>query len=271
MFKKLNEELEKFIVNEISDELKGRYIQRRQAQVDAALAKLNKARGQVKKSDARQIATLPQGIDKETATDALQYLKSEMRRIDSGSDWRLEEQDNEMCLSVRYWGSWHGDDGSGDYDWQTLDDQYRDKLDGILLKVQKKYGVQIYEPGSEKNWLDFCIPITKKNKDSMFSYEDEKAWKEFLDKVRGIDITGPIQKKRGPWIGKGDYSLHINPVEGGYTCFIRSPRGVYEPLRITEVCSFKDILNKVLDFYQTRVEKQKQRTGREYLGDNTYV
>lgn len=267
--KKLNEELEKYVINEISDKLKASYLAGRQAQLDKAQKAMERAKMQVKKSDARQIANLPQGIDKETATNALQDLKSEMRRIDSGSDWRLEEQDNEMCLSVRYWGSWHGDDGSGDYDWQELDDNYRDKLNSILTKIQKKYGVQIYEPGSEKNWLDFCIPITKMNKNSMFSYEDEKAWKEFLDKIEATDITGPIQKKRGklvaelPWIGNGDYALHINPEEGGYTCFIRSPRGVYEPLRITEVCSFKDILNKVLDFSQKRMEKQKQRESKK--------
>lgn len=269
-FRKLNEELETFIINELSDKTKQAYLAGRQAQLDKAQKAMEKARAQVKKSDARQIATLPQGIDKETATDALQDLKSEMRRIDSGSDWRLEEQDNEMCLSVRYWGSWHGDDGSGDYDWQTLDDQYRDKLDGILTKVQKKYGVQIYEPGSEKNWLDFCIPITKKNKDSMFSYEDEKAWKEFLDKVRGTDITGPIQKKRGKLVAKlrmftgsgystvdavnpdyGDYQLHVKPVENGpYEAYILG--AMNKRLDFNPWGSFQDCLQKAVEYYNKK-------------------
>lgn len=262
-FKKLTEELEKYAVNEISDELKVSYKAGRQAQLIKAQKAMDKANAMIKKSDARQIANLPTGIDKETATNALEDLKYEMRRIDSGSDWRLEEQDGWLCLSVRYWGDWEGDDGSGDYDWQTLSDSYRDKLNSILTKIQKRYGVQIHEPGSEKNWLDFEIKITKKNKDSKFSYEDSKAWEEFLQQIQAKDITGPIQKKKGklvaeiPWIGGGDYALHMNPTEGGFTCFIRSPRGVYEPLRINEIDSFKNTLNKVLDFCQKRMAKLK--------------
>ena len=158
-FRKINEQLEKFVVNEISDKLKASYKAGRQAQLDKAQKALDKANALIKKSDARQVAALPQGIDKETATNALEDLKYEMKRIDSGSDWRLEENDGWMCLSVRYWGDWEGDDGSGDYDWQTLSDSYRDKLNSILTKIQKKYGVQIHEPGSEKNWLDFEIQI----------------------------------------------------------------------------------------------------------------
>ena len=42
--KKLNEELEKYILNELSDKTKQAYIAGRQAQVDAALAELNKAK-----------------------------------------------------------------------------------------------------------------------------------------------------------------------------------------------------------------------------------
>ena len=149
---------------------------------------MEKARNMVAKSDARQLASLPEGTDKETAKDAFEELKYQMKRIDSGSDWRLEEQGNELCLSVRYWGEWHGDDGSGDYDWQELDDDYRDKLNSILKKVQKKYNVQIREPGSEKNWLDFEIALTKLTKDSVLDIDTETELRKLVKEVNGTSL-----------------------------------------------------------------------------------
>lgn len=204
-FKELNEEIRQLLetsLNEISDETKRSYLAKRQAQLDKAKAAMDKARQSVRKSDRRQVAALPQGIDKETATDALQELKRRMKKIDSGSDWRLEEQDNRMILEVRYWGSWSGDDGSGDYDWQVLDDEYRDKLDDILTSVQKEYGVRIHEPGSEKNWLVFEIPITKLSKDSRLDYENEKLWQEFLQKNNGTDVTTTRHKNAGMFVAE---------------------------------------------------------------------
>ena len=266
-FRKLNEELETFIINELSDKTKQAYLAGRQAQLDKAQKAMEKARAQVKKSDARQIATLPQGIDKETATDALQDLKSEMRRIDSGSDWRLEEQDNEMCLSVRYWGSWHGDDGSGDYDWQALDDQYRDKLDGILTKVQKKYGVQIYEPGSEKNWLDFCIPITKMTKKSTMDYENEKAWLEFIKKNDGADVTANRHKGMGWYVATFkmpnskmqivQFRLYIKKQENGYICQYKARTGIGRGgMLVKEPDTFVNCLKAAQDFIDKRMAKK---------------
>ena len=154
--RKFNEELDR-IINEISDTTKRSYLAGRKAQADKAQKALDKARQSVKKSNTRQVNSLPAKTSKENAEKALKALKSEMRKISNGSDWRLETEEDYMSLSVRYWGDWEGDDGSGDYDWQTLDEDYRDELDDILYKIQKQYNVQIHEPGSEKNWLDFNI------------------------------------------------------------------------------------------------------------------
>lgn len=159
MFKKLNEELEKYVINELSDETLSSYYTKVRDKAKQANARLEKAKKIIKKSNVRKISGLPQDADKETAKKVLEDLKYEMKKIDSGSDWRLEENDGYMSLEVRYWGEWEGDDGSGDYDWQTLSPNYRAKLDSILTDIQKKYGVQINEPGSEKNWLDFEIKI----------------------------------------------------------------------------------------------------------------
>ena len=201
---RLNEELKK-IINELSDDTKASYLAGRQAQLDKAKKAMDKANAMVKKSDARQIANLPTGIDEKTATSALEDLKYEMRRIDSGSDWRLEEKDGWLCLSVRYWGDWEGDDGSGDYDWQTLSNDYRDKLNSILTKIQKKYGVQIHEPGSEKNWLDFEIKIIESTYDKII-------------KLGFRDVTGPQNQKKGVimFLGtKSSRGYRLQPLEDG--------------------------------------------------------
>ena len=265
MFKKLNEDLEQML--EISDETKASYLAKRQAQLDAAQKRMEKARQAVQKSDKRQVNALPKGIDKETATNALENLKSEMRRIDSGSDWRLEEQNNEMCLSVRYWGSWHGDDGSGDYDWQQLDDNYRDKLNSILIKVQKKYGVQIYEPGSEKNWLDFCIPITKMTKKSTMDYANEKAWLEFIKKNGGADVTANRHKGMGWYVATFkmpnskmeivQFRLYVKKQEDGYICQYKARTGIGRGgMLVKEPDTFVNCLKAAQDFIDKRMAKK---------------
>ena len=160
--KELNEALEKYIVNEVSDNLKTSYLSGVQAQYDKAKKRLEKAKKLVNKSDNRQISNLPQGVSEDVARDALEDLKAEMRRISSGDNWRLEENDGRLCLSVRYWGSWENPDDAEDeedYDWQVLSDEYQEKLNALLIKIQKKYGVQIHMPGDEKNWLSFEIQI----------------------------------------------------------------------------------------------------------------
>ena len=65
-FKELNEEIRQLLeisLNEISDETKRSYLAKRQAQLDKAKTAMDKARQSVRKSDRRQVAALPQGID----------------------------------------------------------------------------------------------------------------------------------------------------------------------------------------------------------------
>lgn len=152
---KLNEKLSKLL--EISDETKKSYLDKRQAQADKAQKNLEKAKKSVAKSDERQISNLPQRTSLENAEKALNTLKSEMKKVSNGSDWRLEEdEDGEyLNLSVRYWGQWN--DRDEDDDWAPLDDKYKQILDDILVKVQKQHGVQIINQGSEKKWLSFDV------------------------------------------------------------------------------------------------------------------
>ena len=153
--RKLNEQIEKLL--EISDETKKSYLDKRQAQADKANKNLQKAKSAIAKSDERQISNLPQRTSLENAEKALNTLKSEMKKVSNGSDWRLEEdEDGEyLNLSVRYWGQWN--DRDEDDDWAPLDDKYKQILDRILVKVQKQHGVQIINQGSEKKWLSFDI------------------------------------------------------------------------------------------------------------------
>lgn len=197
--KKLNEELEKFIVNEISDNLKQSYLAGRQAQADKALAKLNKAKQVIKKSDERQLKNLSKETDEQNAKNALEDVKYEMRKISNGQDWRTETEDNIMSLQVRYWGSWSGDDGSGDYDWQTLDQEYRDKLDKLVANIAKKYNVKIEYSTGEKNWISVDIKIK----------EDKQEDKDLLQQILDLgfeDATGPQQKKAGTIMLQGKYT-----------------------------------------------------------------
>ena len=176
--KKLNEQIEKLL--EISDETKKSYLGKRQAQADKAQKNLEKAKKIVAKSDKRQISNLPQQTTLENAKAALNALKSEMRKVSSGSDWSLQEEDDGkyLNLSVRYWGQWN--DRDEDDDWAPLDDKYKQILDDILVKVQKQYGVQIINQGSEKKWLSFDIYINNEdnfeNLDSRFNDD----FKEYL-------------------------------------------------------------------------------------------
>ena len=266
MFKKLNEDLEQML--EISDETKASYLAKRQAQLDDAQKRMEKARQAVQKSDKRQINALPNGIDKETAETALEDLKYEMRRLYRGEDWRLEERDNQLCLEVRYWGNWEGDDGSGDYDWQTLCKEDRDKLNAILTKVCKKHGVKIEEPGSEKNWLCFYINITKATKDSRLDYNNEKLWQDFLTKNKGTDESKTMHKNKGQFVANfkmysqkdykvGDYRFYMMPAQDGlYTCKYKTTGGIpYTKQVVTEPASFEDCLKAM----QAIIDKREQR------------
>ena len=166
--KKLNEQIEKLL--EISDKTKQSYLSKRQAQADKAQKNLEKAKKSVAKSDRRQISNLPQQTTLENAKAALNALKSEMRKVSSGSDWSLQEEDDGkyLNLSVRYWGKWN--DRDEDDDWAPLDDKYKQILDDILVKVQKQYGVQIINQGSEKKWLSFDV-LLEDNKPQHYGWQ----------------------------------------------------------------------------------------------------
>jgi hypothetical protein len=264
--KKLNGEIEKLL--EISDETKQSYLAKRQAQLDLAQKRMEKAQKSVAASNKRQVKMLPSGIDKETAENALNDLKYEMRKLYNGDDWRLEERDNHLILEVRYWGNWEGDDGSGDYDWQQLNSSDRQKLNDIITKVCKKHGVQINEQGSEKNWLVFEIAITKYNKNSRLDYSNEKLWQEFLRKNKGTDESKTMHKNRGQFVANfkmynpkdysiGDYRFYMMPEQDGlYTCKYKTTGSApYTKLVVTEPTSFEDCL-KVM---QAIIDKREQR------------
>lgn len=180
--KKLNEELD-LILNEISDETKQSYLAKRQAQLDKAQAKMNRAKQMVAKSDKRQISNIPDKTDLETAKKVLDALKSEMRKIDNGSNWRLEHEEgnNYISLQVRYWGAW--EEHAEDDDWASLSDKYRKILDDILNKIQKQYNIKITEPGSEKKWLVFDIYLQDDSSEEISISDVDKYIEEYEDSI----------------------------------------------------------------------------------------
>lgn len=157
--KRLNEEIEQLL--EISDKTKSSYLAKRKAQADAVKSKYDKALKMSAASDERQFNALPKETSIQNAKDALNDLKYEMRKISQGSDWRLENEDDYLSLSVRYWGQWEGDDGSGDYDWQSLADDYKTKLKNLVIKTSKKYNVKVVYDIGEKNWISFDIKVAE--------------------------------------------------------------------------------------------------------------
>lgn len=106
-----------------------------------------------------------------------------MRKIDNGSNWRLEHEEgnNYISLQVRYWGAWE-EDGEDD-DWASLSDKYRKILDGILNKIQKQYNVKITEPGSEKKWLVFDIYLQDDSSEEISISDVDKYIEEYEDSI----------------------------------------------------------------------------------------
>lgn len=148
--------------------------------------------------------------------DALRYdLKSILKKHSPYADYRYDEEDK--TLEVRYWGDWEGDDGSGDYDWQTPTQKTKDKLDQIKKDFKKQYGYDLEIGSGEKNWLYFNIKekakkarnskeremeIIEKLKELIFSVENEKeqdmeAKNEKVDKRKLIDEVAGIMKSAG--------------------------------------------------------------------------
>ena len=256
-FKKLNEELQKFICNEISVETRASYLAKRQQQADKANARLDKAKQLVKNSEQRDLKNLPKETDKQNAENALNDLKYEMKRISNGDTWRLETEDDTMMLEVRYWGSWSGDDGSGDYDWQTLDQEYRDELDKLTANISKKYNVQINYDTSEKNWIYAEIKVNEEQQ------EDKSLLQQILD-LGFEDSTGPKQKKDGIIMLKGEYTARgyrIQPESSeNYTVYALNNYGVNSrgPYR-TGKDSYFGTLDRCLEFILDNAQKHLKR------------
>ena len=209
-YRKLNEKLSK-LINEVSDTTKQSLLRKRQAQVNKAQKSLERAKGAVAKSDQRQISNLPQKTTLENAENALNALKSEMRKISKGSDWRLEESEDGkyLNLEVRYWGQWN--DREEDDDWAPLDDKYKQILDDILVKVQKQYEVQITNQGSEKKWLSFAVQLDDINKILLVQAENIKRILE--DYYPIIDFVIEYDEG-GYWVGTDnadDQAICISP------------------------------------------------------------
>lgn len=208
--RKLNEQIEKLL--EISDETKKSYLDKRQAQADKAQKNLEKAKKSIAKSDKRQISNLPQQTTLENAKAALNALKSEMRKVSSGSDWSLGEEDHGkyLNLSVRYWGEWN--DKDEDDDWASLDDKYEQILNDILVKVQTEYQVKIINQGGEKKWLSFDILL--KNKKTL-PYEWQIRISD-LDSEYPVElfyyVPDPIDEGAGLTLEK-DGTIHLDSFE----------------------------------------------------------
>lgn len=161
IFENAGVKITKSILNEISDELKKSFLEKRQAQ-------LNKAKTSIKNFDLRQINKLPTETDYENASNALSALKSKMKKYFSVNDSRMRKENNTIVFSVRDWGNWISDN-EDDYDWANLDERDRELLDDILISVQKSYGVQIHEEKGEKHWLSFEINFKQDKKSTLSS------------------------------------------------------------------------------------------------------
>lgn len=94
--------------------------------------------------------------------DTLRYdLKSMLKKISPSADYRYDADEKE--LQVRYLGKWEGDDGSGDYDWQTPTQDTKDKIEEIKKEFKKRFGYELKSSWSEKNWYSFWISENKTN------------------------------------------------------------------------------------------------------------
>ena len=109
-------------------------------------------------------------------------LKSMLKEISPSADYRYDAEEKE--LQVRYFGKWEGDDGSGDYDWQTPTAETKEKVQKIKEKFKKRFGYELKADWGEKNWYSFWIP---ENKTADNSKEQDMAilemLKEFISKV----------------------------------------------------------------------------------------
>lgn len=94
--------------------------------------------------------------------DTLRYdLKSMLKEISPNADYRYDEE--RKTLEVRYLGKWEGDDGSGDYDWQTPTKETVEQVRKIKDQFKKKFGYELSSDWGEKNWYYFKLKDKIKN------------------------------------------------------------------------------------------------------------
>lgn len=106
--------------------------------------------------------------------DTLRYdLKSILKKHSPYADYRYDEEDK--TLEVRYWGDWEGDDGSGDYDWQTPTQKTKDKIEQIKKDFKKQYGYDLQVGTGEKNWMYFSIKEEKDKENKSNKTKDTQS------------------------------------------------------------------------------------------------
>ena len=91
-------------------------------------------------------------------------LKSELRsKVEtngyiSNSDFKVEDDGNTVCLSIRALGKWENPSDARDeedYDWQELRASSKEQIRKVVTKVQSESGRKITWSEGEKNWVCF--------------------------------------------------------------------------------------------------------------------
>ena len=143
-----------------------------------------------------QPARLPKNKAGKAALDALTTMYSRMRdqqRQDAWAEWRgwKEFGDEYVMIDVRHWGTWEGDDGSGDYDWQKLSRPDAELLMRLEDQVNKMYKgkAEVSANTEEKNW----IVIRAKSLGVKEAWNDSGAkdangkWADYRDGKVGVE------------------------------------------------------------------------------------
>lgn len=119
--------------------------------------------------------------------DVLKYdLKRALQRMSPHADYRYDDESN--ILEVRYLGNWEGDDGSGDYDWQTMTESSRKKVGDIIKEVEKRTKFKISFHTGEKNWSYFeLIDKKKKAKNDIIMA---------INEIKGLDMFKNLFRKK---------------------------------------------------------------------------
>jgi hypothetical protein len=91
----------------------------------------------------------------QSAVDDLRSRMRDQQKQDRFAEWRrVDPKEGHRAHEVRYWGTWEGDDGSGDYDWQRLSREDGELIKRLIAQIEKWYpGVQLDFSTEEKNWI----------------------------------------------------------------------------------------------------------------------